>query len=658
MQNKRILLKRILLQNWQAKNIDVTFSEKKTSISALNETGKTSIKNAFCWILCGYTNPYSPKNHELFDSKKELSPETPIASAKVWLEIDGMEYTVEKTAKAKFTRRRGSNEYIKEASDTYRVFVDDIETSATDFTSWLGRNICNPDMIPYCLDGRFFTFLAEEDKRKARQILEAIVGEVKDEDFKGDYSRLATDFAKGYTVEQIEERAKNAIKPIRKRIDEIPTLIENKEAFIAGCMTRDFDAAHKRLEEIRKSIADIDSVMMGIADSIQPIMGERHKMFDLINRKSYELNERRRAYENEHKSFVRELEDEIAKIESNNRKTDASNYENKVAHGIAIKTYETEQKRLDKVKFEIEELRRQRDELRDKVFDSRVCSFCGQPLPEELLANEKKQFLAKKNEKLAAIAEQGIALSTEIEAQTKFVKALKERAEKEPTKIEQIDVEPLKARLADVNKSYIRFEDTEEYKTLFREIEDLKGGVPELPEMEDKALTEKKNGLMQESEQLNQIIGVQVLMEQAKEEVADMKHELRLLGNDLAQLEGLLATAKMYIEERAGIISFKVNEKLDGCKIRMWDTQKNGERIPSCTITDEWGVKYSTLSGAATIITDIAVQKMFCTHFGVELPIFVDEASIFDSSHLPTGDTQMIYLFASEDKQLKVEHNG
>lgn len=658
MQNKRILLKRIQLQNWKSKNMDVTFSDKKTRISALNETGKTSIKNALCWILCGYTNPYSPKNHELFDNTKELSPETPIASAKVWLEIDGVEYTVEKTAKAKFTRRRGSNEYIKEASDTYRVLVDDIETSATDFTSWLGRNICNPDMIPYCLDGRFFTFLAGEDKRKARQILEVIVGEVKDEDFKGNYALLATDFAKGYTVEQIEDRAKNAIKPIRKRIDEIPTLIENKEAFIAGCMTRDFDATHKRLVEIRKAIADIDSTMMGIADSIQPIMGERHKMFDLINRKSYELNERRRAYENKHTNFVREIEDEIAKVESNNRKYDVFNYENKVAHETAIKTYETAQKCLDKLQLDIEELRRQRDELRDKVFDSCVCSFCGQPLPEELLENEKKQFLAKKSEKLAAIAEHGIALSREIEVQTKLVETLKEKAEKEPTNIEPIDVEPLKARLADVNKAYIRFEDTEEYKTLFCEIEDLKSSVPELPEMDDKALTEKKNELMQENEQLNQIIGIQVLMEQAKDEVADMKHELRLLGNDLAQLEGLLDTAKMYIEERADIISFKVNEKLDGCRIRMWDTQKNGERIPSCTITDEWGVKYSTLSGAATIITDIAVQKMFCTHFGVELPIFVDEASIFDSSHLPNGDTQMIYLFASEDKQLKVEYNG
>lgn len=658
MQNKKILLKRIQLQNWKAKNIDVTFSDKKTRISALNETGKTSIKNALCWILCGYTNPYSPKNHELFDNTKELSPETPIASAKVWLEIDGVEYTVEKTAKAKFTRRRGSNEYIKETSDTYRVFVDEIETSATDFTSWIGRNICPPDMIPYCLDGRFFTFLAGEDKRKARQILEVIVGEVKDEDFKGDYSRLSADFAKGYTVEQIEERAKKAIKPIKKRIDEIPSIIESKESFIAECMTRNFEATQKQIIDNRKSIAEIDAAMMGIADSIQPIMGERHKFFDLINRKSYELNERRRAYENEHINLVREIEAEISKAESDNRKREAFNYENKVAHDLAVKCYEKEQKALEKLNVEIEELRNQRDEIREKVFDAGVCAFCGQPLPEDKLENERMAFLNKKNEKLAAIAGQGIALSKEIETQKKLVNTLKERAEKEPEKIELIDIEPLKARLSDVKSQFVKFEDTEEYKNLFCEIEDLKSSVPELPEMDDKALTEKKNELMKENEQLNQIIGIQVLMEQAKDEVADMKHELRVLGNDLAQLEGILDTAKMYIEERADIISFKVNEKLDGCRIRMWDTQKNGEIIPSCTITDEWGVKYSTLSGAAKIVTDIAVQKMFCRHFGVELPIFVDEASIFDSLHLPTGDTQMIYLFASEDKQLKVEYNG
>jgi hypothetical protein len=46
---------------------------------------------------------------------------------------------------------------------------------------------------------------------------------------------------------------------------------------------------------------------------------------------------------------------------------------------------------------------------------------------------------------------------------------------------------------------------------------------------------------------------------------------------------------------------------------------------------------------------------MFCKHFEINLPIFVDEASVFDSEHLPLFDSQTIYLLASDDKTLKVE---
>jgi hypothetical protein len=37
------------------------------------------------------------------------------------------------------------------------------------------------------------------------------------------------------------------------------------------------------------------------------------------------------------------------------------------------------------------------------------------------------------------------------------------------------------------------------------------------------------------------------------------------------------------------------------------------------------------------------------------MPVFIDESSIFDSTHLPTLDAQTIYLFASDDNNLKIE---
>ena len=81
-------------------------------------------------------------------------------------------------------------------------------------------------MVQYCVDGRFFATLCEEDKTQARKMLEILSGEVKEEDFKGNYSLLKEDFAKGYSVEQIEEKTKNTIKPLNERLDNIPAIID------------------------------------------------------------------------------------------------------------------------------------------------------------------------------------------------------------------------------------------------------------------------------------------------------------------------------------------------------------------------------------------------------------------------------------------------
>ena len=221
---KKITLKRIKLSNWKSLNIDINLNEHKNIIKGKNGIGKTSIQSAWNWLWTGYCNPYSPKNSELFDNRVELSHETPIASVKVWIDINGIEYTIEKTAEAKFTRNRSKNEYVKANSDVYVTKIDEIEMSATDFSEWIEHNLCDIDMLQYCLDGSFFTTLCQEDKKKGRKILERIVGEIKESDFNGDYSCLSNDFAKGYTIEQIEERVKNQIKPINDRIEKLPSI--------------------------------------------------------------------------------------------------------------------------------------------------------------------------------------------------------------------------------------------------------------------------------------------------------------------------------------------------------------------------------------------------------------------------------------------------
>ena len=113
---KTIKLKRLEINDFRAKSITIDFKES-TSISGENGVGKSTIMKAWNWLLSGYTDSYSPMNSALFDDSKELTPDTPTARVKAVVDIDGMEYTIERTATAKFTRKRGTTEYVKDTSD-------------------------------------------------------------------------------------------------------------------------------------------------------------------------------------------------------------------------------------------------------------------------------------------------------------------------------------------------------------------------------------------------------------------------------------------------------------------------------------------------------------------------------------------------------------
>ena len=81
----------------------------------------------------------------------------------------------------------------------------------------------------------------------------------------------------------------------------------------------------------------------------------------------------------------------------------------------------------------------------------------------------------------------------------------------------------------------------------------------------------------------------------------------------------------------------------------MYSRQKDGEMKPDCVIEGLDGIKYSTMNNSARIKVALEIQDMFCKHYGLSMPVFVDEASIFDSYNIPQFDAQTIYLYASNN---------
>lgn len=652
---KEIILKRLVLSNWKTKNLDVTFNQDKTTINAMNEVGKSSLQQAWNWLLTSYTSAIYPKNHELFDNRVPLTHDTPIASVKAWILIDGIEYTITKTAQAKFTRKRGSSEYVKDNCDVYKIYIDEIETTATDFTAWIEHNICPIDMLPYCIDGTFFTVLADEDKRKARKVLERIVEEIKDEDYKGEYSCLGGDLTKGYTIEQIEERTKNGIKPLRERLSILPSLISEKEKMLSKYIQTDYSLLEKQIEETRKDIEKVDNQILGYGESIKPIIGQRNAIFDLINSKTLNLNERRNIYLNAFESVRSEIKSKISNVLKCNADIQAKNRLKKEEYDYKLKMLERLKEELKQLKDNRNILLTKRDEIKGKIFTTEKCAYCGQELPIDMQEDLRAKFNENKKTELDLVVASGKLNKQNIDVCSQRIKEFQDAIDKGIDLEEYEQTEILEKQLETYESSFVPYEETEEYLNLKKEIDELNNSLPIIPQNNNEELLSIKKAFLSRLESLNQQIVGKYKAEQLKSEIDGLKCEIRTTGEDLAKQEGILSKCKEYIEERANIISGRVNDVLTDCMIVMFEQQKNGELTPSCTITDKTNVKYSTQSFSAKIKTCIAIQQLFFNHYQIKLPVFIDECVVFSTKNIPCPNTQTIYLYASDSPVLVVE---
>lgn len=651
---KEIKLTKIQLSNFKSLNLEVDFNEGATRISGRNGIGKTSIASAFYWVLSGYTSPYVPKNYALFDDKVELSHETPLAKVKMWLKVGDYDYTIEKTAEAKFTRPKGSSEWVKASSDTYVVYIDEIETSATAFNEWIEANICPVAMLPYLLNGEFFTALVEDNKNKARELLSTIVGEIRPEDFKGDYSAIA-ELMERYSTSEIVEMSKKKKKPLEDRQNIIPDEIDRKEERLSELRAMDFTATEVEIEKVKAEIEAIDGLLLGNADAVKPIVEHNREIENKVANKRLSLVNGRLDYKEKISAATSEIKGKIIEVKRHNEGVDRENaktvrdFEEKKQNKEALTNL------YDKTFARLEALRKKKDEIKERIFTDDHCPYCGAELDPTSLEDKKATFARQKTADLTQVVEEGKAYKAELERIKGKIEEAEAVIEAGYTLLEKLDIAPYEEALARVEASFVPYEETDDYKRINAEIDALMSELKEVPSNDNEALTIRKKVLINELSELSKKLGLKDEIAKVEKDILDLREELRSVANSIAMLEMQIFVAKAWEQERNQIVSFRINGRLEKSKIEMFSTQKNGEIVPDCVLCNSRGVKYSTTNGADRATICIDLQRLFLAHFGVALPIWVDEASVFDSRNLPTsGSNQMVYMFASDSDYLEV----
>lgn len=635
---KTITLRKLTLQDWRGQNRVVNFGHN-TEIKGRNKSGKSTIFNAWLWLLTS-CDEADRSNYKLFDETLEQTYDNAKeASVEAVLDIDGSEYILKKTAKPLWVRKRGRETYEKANTDFYSFAIDGIERSAGDYKKFIEENFAPIEKLKLMLNIRFYQLL---DWKELRGHFEGLVGELSISDFKGDYNCILSDLNK-YPIQQVKESYKSRMKPIKASIDSLPVTIETLKANLPDISG--LDAIQEEIESAKKQIADIDAQISGSAESNIPYIEKRNTELKQIAELEKEYAEAESQYNLKPIEEANKIKAEIYEIDAFNQSVDKANE-------AALKEFERKKEGLallSKVVSDCEkrhkELTEQNNEVKARQFTADTCAYCGQPLQGDKLEEAKKKFFEQKEKDHQYIVSQG---KQNREYWNKSLAAV-ENLQKEIDEGAKIQSHKLKTdlenKLADLRANFIPYKETTEGKEKAAKISYMKANLTDIPVQDNEALINMKQSLISAIETNSKKLGLKDTYDKQMQAISQKQVELKENSIELARLEGMLNKAVAYEQERAQIVSDKVNGMFDYISVVMTSTNKSGDIIPDCRILDLEGVSTQVTNAASKVRCGIDLSLGFQKFYGLNLPIFIDESHTVDADNYPLMDNQIIKMW-------------
>lgn len=649
---KKVILKKLILQNWRKQNKEISFNEDITKVYGQNKAGKSSLRHAFLWLITGYDGE-NRMNYNLFDNTKTYTPEdSPAAVVEAIIEANGYEYSLKKTAEVGWIRRRGSNCYERKGTDDYKFFIDGVELSAGKYKEKIADLFCDLEVLRSILDINYFLYL---DWKEQRKYLAVMAGEITDNDLTGNYKELLEQLEK-YSLSELKARISSDIKPLKDSLKSLPITIKALENNLPDI--KEAEEAKVLIENYKGQINNIDKDLQGFSDSIKPLIEKRNKELQEISDLERAINKDREIYEEKQFEKIKSISVEINSVDDENRKIDKINKNNQNDRENLLERIHILEKDLLFYGEKRNNLLDKLDKISEEEFIEDKCSYCGQTLPEDKIESLKKVFYENIESSKKAIIKEGLSVKECIESTNKSIETLKAQLQAIPTAIcEKKDLSILQAKLAESQKNIVPFEQTELYKSAMNTLEEKRRSVTVIPEQDNSGLISMKEHLLKQIEAESEKVGLVKERKKQEDKIEEFKKQLKDTANALAEQEKLDNQIKTYEEERAKIISDRVNKFFKRCNITMMSQDKSGVWIPDCVITGIDGAIAATSNGAERILIGIDIANAFADFFNVSLPLFVDDMNLIDSSNEIKTCHQLIELIVNDsDNELRVEY--
>ena len=674
-----MILKSLHLENFKGiKSLDVNFS-KKTKIKGQNASGKTTVFDAFTWLLFNKNSAGEEKfNVRPLDKDGKRIDDVEIKVVAV-LDVDGKEVELSKVQKQNWVKKRGTDT-VSLQGNVNSFEIDGYPKSEADFKEYVSGLAKSEDMFKMLTNPQYFNSMKWKDQRK---ILMKLVDDFSDVELAKTDERflpLISELEKAPSVEDIRSKFQKMLSEWKKKQAEIPVRIDEAEKSKV-----DVDAAEQELKksDLERRISEIDEKISDTNGALKKLRDEDMRlqmdMSGILQSMNDSLSEKKRKIESSNAEVTRELENTRNKIQ------------------IAENAIKLNERSISDTDVERKKLGEQYNAEKAKVFDetpflfdeskwvfdesSTVCSLCGQPLPEDKveqlkadfesrkvkakesaakrLSDAKEAFMSEKKDNLERIKAFGFDKKHTIDGLTEKnkelnveIESLKKREQELLTKSEefskQLDEIPKEADYTQ-NEEYMKLHEQREKVLAAIEKEKSSGYDERIAELQD-----EKKEMESELDSVKGILAKASMNVDIDERIAELQDEKKEIGQKVANQEQILYLLEEFIRFKLNKISESINSHFDTVNFKLFEMQLNGGMRDCCECTVN-GVPYSTLNSGHRIVAGLDIIRSLSKMYGVECPIFIDNAESLNEFNVPDMDAQLILLSVSDDKKLEVE---
>lgn len=681
------------IQNFKGiKDLTLDFGGVSANVVGDNGLGKSTIFDAFTWLLFGKDHRNTVQN------KFEIVPIDPATGEQVHhletlveaeLSTDGVKTTLRRVWRETWSRAKKETE-SKMTGHESLFFVNGVNVDTlANYDNYI-HGLIDEKIFRLITDPLFF--IGENtDKKARRETLFDLVGDAIDksalrerfadiiaimngEDVVAFRKRIAAE--KRQTKKDLAE-CDPAIAAYTDSLPEAEDYVSLEKEIAARTEKRDAD-----IEALKAQIAEVDGWIADIrkadAAAVEKTSGDRRKISELqlkaralvddalsvISKDNYDRDAAIRAASLKVEQVKRKIAD--AELTLGNLNTSIAANEQERAH----------------IEQCVADIRAKIEAVKTRAFayeGNTVCPACGQPLPEENIEQARKAALDQFTS--ANLAEIDRLKKSALSLQPRY-DTLGADAENLKTRVVLIEAELTKTR-----ESLKAAEEEHATATAVpvKETAGVEGSVKASPEYkaleaEIAALQEKTDApastdvsglLAQRKEHESKIEAVRKEYDASveplkvrlarREEAARIKAKIDAKNEDkkrftehLAELEREEFDAAEYLRADIESTEGAINARFRLARFRMFDTLVNGDVVEDCTVLDTAGVPFGSMNDAKRILVGMDVIDAFCRAYGVNAPIFVDNAESITVSKFPV-DSQVIRLSVVKGAKLEIE---